>query len=150
MSKWKLKKILKRQISLHALKYLNEIAKKHSKSMPLIKTKLKCEPYINDKRFTQEDVKLLFKLRTRMYPVKANFKNKYKGDLSCEFCAMDNSDQPHQLNCAVLKKFIPELSNSSVKYEDIFSSADRQLEAIKLFSKITKQRKILAEALSIS
>ena len=83
-----------------------------------------------------------------MYPVKANFKNNHKNDLSCKFCAVGESDQQHQLKCAVLTKFIPELTNSDSKYEDIFGSADDQLKVVKLFKKITKQREILLEALT--
>ena len=149
LPKRKFKKFLRNKIYSAATIYLNSIAKKHSKSTPLVKSKLKCEKYINDKRFTQEEVRLLFKLRTRMYPVKANFKKKHMGNLSCEFCVMHNSDQQHLLQFTVLRKFVPELSNSKVEYDDIFGSVDKQLRAVKLFSKLTKQRKILIEALSI-
>ena len=149
LSRQKFKKLLKRKINSAAINYLNNIAKKHSKSTPLVKSKLKCEKYINDKRFTQEEVRLLFKLRTRMYPVKANFKKKHMGNLTCEFCVIHNSDQQHLLKCSVLAKFVPELNNSEVEYDDIFGSVDKQLRAIKLFSKLTKQRKILIEALSV-
>ena len=52
MSKWKFKKILKKKVSSSALAYLNNIAETHSKSIPLIKTELKCEQYITDRRFS--------------------------------------------------------------------------------------------------
>ena len=52
------------------------------------------------------------------------------------------------MECAVITKFIPELSDSNVKYDDIFGSTDDQLTVVKLFKKITKQREILLEALS--
>ena len=143
------KTLLKRKISSTSLSQLNEIAQKHSKSQNLVKTNLKCEPYICDNRFSAEEVQLLFQLRTRMYPVKANFKNHYKDEkLLCKFCAFGISDQQHQLECVVLTKFIPELSCTTVEYADIFGSVDDQLAAIKLFVEITNQRNILLEALS--
>ena len=82
-----------------------------------------------------------------MYPVKLNFKKKYKGDLLCEFCVLEESSQQHQLKCAVLAKFVPEIADSNVEYIDIFGSVDDQLAAVKLFAKITKQRNHLLEVL---
>ena len=69
--------------------YLNEFSKKTLANITS-KTLIKCEPYISDERFTVEETRLLFKLRTRMYPAKLNFKNKYKGS---EFCVIEESNQ---------------------------------------------------------
>jgi hypothetical protein len=149
MSKWKFKRLVKNRVTSSALMYLNNIANTHSKSLPLTKNELKCEEYINDRRFTVDEIQLLFQLRTRMYPVKENMKNKYKNDLSCEFCKLGNSNQQHQLKCAVLVKFVPELANRNIKYSHIFGPVNDQLAIVKIFSKITKQREILLEALSI-
>ena len=53
----------------------------------------------------------------------------------------------HQLSCIVLKKFIPELENTSIVYEDIYSNVNKQLAAVKLFVKIFKQKEIILEAM---
>ena len=82
-----------------------------------------------------------------MYPVKLNFKKKYNGEFQCEFCVVGDSSQQHQLECAVLTKFVPEIADSNIEYNDIFGSVDDQLAAVKLFTKITKQRNLLLEAL---
>ena len=76
-------------------------------------------------------------------------KNQYRNDLSCEFCKIGTSDQQHQLVCSVLKKFIPELNQQHFNYDHLFGSVEDQLEIVKIYSKITKQREILREALSI-
>ena len=69
-----------------------------------------------------------------MFPVKENFKNKYKNDFSCEFCKLGSSSQEHQFKCLVVMKLIPELKNSNVNYGDIFGPVDRQLYAVKMFA----------------
>ena len=97
MSKNKFKKVLKLYISKAALKYLNNIAESHSKSIKLKKKKLKCMDYLKDHRFSTAEAQLLFQLRTRMFPVKTNFRTKHKSSLCCEFCRIGISDQEHQL-----------------------------------------------------
>ena len=46
-----------------------------------------------------------------------------------------------------IKKFIPEIENTSVVYEDIYSNVNKQLAAVKLFVKIFKQKEIILEAM---
>ena len=151
LSKNKFKKILKEKISTAALNYLNNLAEGHSKSRRLIKPAMKCEQYITDHRFSSDEVKLLFQLRTFSYPVKSNFKNMYKNsDLLCELCKLNYCDENHLLSCSVMKGFIPELEVTNVKFEDVFGSTRDQLAAVKIFTQITRQRTILFDALSIS
>ena len=117
-----------------------------------MKRKLKCEAYIRDKRFSIEEVQLLFMLRRRQFPVKRNFRNKYRNsDLLCELCKMEECHEEHLTKCIVLKKFIPELNNTpSPDFEDIFGNVQDQLSIVKVFMKIKRQREILFEALSIN
>ena len=113
MSKRKFKNLVKEKIDTAALSYLNEKAAAHSKSRSLMKTKLKCENYIKDKRFTVEEVQLLFMLRSRQFPVKNNYRNKYiNTNLLCELCKLEESNEVHLTKCVVMKTFIPELNHS--------------------------------------
>ena len=107
ISKNKFKKLLKHHIATAALQYLNNLADEHSKSIPLKKKKMKCSDYLKDKRFSKSEVQLLFQLRTRMFPVKMNFRGQHKSNLSCKLCRVYSSDQEHQLFCPVIKKFLP-------------------------------------------
>ena len=76
-----------------------------------------------------------------MVPVKANYKNQYKDDLTCLLCNTGSEEsQEHIINC-------PELLNSievdkSIKYEDIFDTLDKQVRAVQYISKIMKVREI--------
>ena len=152
ISKRKFKKVLKEKIDSAALKYLNEKAMTHSKSLPLVKNKFICEPYIKDRNFTVEEVQLLFMLRSRQFPVKKNFKNKFKNtNMLCDLCKLEECDEGHATRCAVLKNFVPELNTTpSPDYNDVFGNVHDQLRIVKIFKKIRTQREILFEALSIS
>ena len=132
-----------------ALKHLNSIADSHSKNIKLKKKKIKCEDYLKDHRFSKTEIQLLFQLRTRMFPVKTNFRNKYKLDLSCEFCRVGKSDQEHQLSCPVIMKFLPEVEKSKVRYQDLFGSAEKQLKFVKIYTKVSRQREVLLERLNL-
>ena len=65
-------------------------------------------------------------------------------DLSCNLCHEDiQQSDSHLLDCARLIQEWGELANNiSVEFEDIFGDETRQVQAIKLFSKIfeTKSR----------
>ena len=108
---------------------------------------MKCSDYLKDKRFSKSEVQLLFQLRTRMFPVKMNFRGQHKSNLSCKLCRVDNSDQEHQLVCPVIKKFLPELIQTDVQYQDLFGDADHQLKFVKLYRKISNKREILLDSL---
>ena len=148
MKKEKFKNIVKKKIISAALKYLNSLAEGHSKSRPLMKSELVCEKYILDQRLSIQDVQLLFSLRSRMYPVPANYRNQYNGNLKCRLCKMEDSDQEHELTCRLLGKFVPELSTTDVKYSDIFGNVDQQVKATKLYRRIIDKRQYLEETLN--
>ena len=84
-----------------------------------------------------------------MFPVKTNFKTKYNSDLSCEFCRIGKSDQEHQLICPVIIKFLPEIENTNVQYKDLFGSEKKQLQFIKVYTKVARQREVLLESLNL-
>ena len=91
-------------------------------------TKLETQNYLKDKRLNSSEAKLLFKLRTRMFNCKANFKNQYKNEefLYCPLCIIGFDSQSHLLECFVLKNSIIELrQNKIIKYEHIFESIEQ-------------------------
>ena len=113
----------------------------------MIKDELKCEKYINDKRFTVEVVQLLFKMRTRMDPAKSNFKKQHEPDLFCDLCRISLCTPQHQLSCVVMRKFVPDWLNTDVVYEDIFGDVNKQLIAIRIFMKVARQKEVILDAL---
>ena len=77
-----------------------------------------------------------------MLNVKDNSKNYYGNDLTCSLqCGQQYEDQEHLLECEVLMKNCEALYNdTSVNYEDIFTTVTKELDAVRLYPKITKIR----------
>ena len=70
------------------------------------------QPYLRSDKLSTEIKKLLFKLRTRMFPIKSNFSSLYKNSLLCSLC-------------------------KSVKFEDIFNNEQKQEKVTKVFKQIS-------------
>ena len=139
-TKQSFKTFLKRKSMEIAVKYLSKLKNKHSKLDDIHFSELKCAKYLEDSRISQKEAKLLFKLRTRMYNVKSNFKEQFNFNLACELCSSAICDQRHLLQCKVLQNLVPELKSTSVRYNHLFGSMEKILPAIKLFTKITENR----------
>ena len=91
-----------------------------------------------DELSTQEK-QTLFKLRSKMLSIKANFKNKHRNNISCSICNDKNSEESeiHLLSCPSLVNH-PKLKNeiNKVKYSDVFSDLTKQQQAVKVFKQI--------------
>ena len=131
MSKYRFKKLLKKKIKTATLKYLNGLKQKHIKVENFQSTDLKCSNYLMDKSFSKIDARLLFKFRTRMYSVKANFSTKYENNMLCDLCTSAECTQQHLLQCPVIKEFIPEIKSSTVKYEYLFGNIEEMKQIVK-------------------
>ena len=141
------KRFLRKKGTQIAEKYLKQLKAKHSKLDNVELEKLNCAPYLHDTRLSHKEVRLLFKLRTRMYQVKSNFKNQYNFNLSCVLCRSAVCDQQHLLSCKVIQSLVPEAKTTKVKYQHLFGSIDQMVPAAKLFMKITQQREELLQIL---
>ena len=141
MKESKFKRIVNIAVTEKTLEYLNKTAHGHSKSRKLIKQTLEREKYFDDPRFTRSDVELLFSLRTRMIDVKNNFSNKYGDDIACRTCKVQPESQEHILKCEALKITV-DVPND-VCYEDIFKSVEKQLEIVKVFRNLLREREII-------
>ena len=150
ISKVNFKKIIKKAAIKRTITYLNNLKKKHSKMDDIIYERLEQQGYLNDERINTSQVKLLFKLRTRMFECKQNFKNKHKKEnLFCNLCKISIDSQSHLMDCFVLRNCNKELKNNKkVKYEHIFDSTELQIKAIQLLSEVVKTRELLLEKLS--
>ena len=139
LSKESLKELIKKRTSVVAFDYLYKIAESHSKVQHQIYKDLNGMQYFEDNRFSTDQIKLLFKLRTRMFDVRNNFRNKYEC-ASCPLCGLHGDTQDHLLSCVMIQKhFTP-----SIMYEDIFSEeCNTLLETSKEFEKIVEIRNTL-------
>ena len=102
MKKSKFKKLVYTQ-------YLLSQKRKHTK-LDFLKNTYRLDPYLASNSITTEEKQTLFKLRTRMVEVKANFKSQYGQDLTCKFCSEDDT-QSHLLSC---KELVDNLDTSEV------------------------------------
>merc|ERR1719300_603417 len=129
MSKNSFKKFVKSKIRSAALSYLLELQQKHSKVKHIKYTQLKTQAYLKSQLFSNDDVKLIFALRTRTAEqFKANFPNKYQGRISCPMQCKDvNGDiiadtQQHLLSCDIGKfaESIIQIKKVNANYEHLF------------------------------
>ena len=117
------KQFIKSKIRMRALKYLKSFQQTHSKVKEIVYEKLEVQPYLTSPLFSNDEVNLLHRLRSRMTECKANFKQKYVHNLKCRLCNLEVEDQQHLLHCVELSKLFQtqSVTKGKVKYEDIFS-----------------------------
>ena len=101
MSQEKFRNLVKQKVYSHAVQYIHGLAEPHSKSEKLVNLKFERQEYFSDRRFSKEDIQLLFTLRTRMLNCKSNFRNQFNNDLTCRHCKVTGSieDEDHILAC---------------------------------------------------
>ena len=85
MKKVKFKKLVYTHLREVAKEYLLSLKTKHSK-LNFLENTYTLDTYLRSNNLSTEQKQTLFKLRTRMIDVKANFKSQYGQDLSCRFC----------------------------------------------------------------
>ena len=132
-----------------AHKYLKAKQQQHSKIKNIEYDTLQRQAYMQSPIFSNEEVNLLYALRSRSTECKANFKQKYiHTNILCTLCGVESEDQQHLLKCQVIKNNFKteEISNGSVKYEDIFSKdVQKQKEVTALYMNLFRLRDSLLE-----
>ena len=128
-----------KQIRIKAEEYLFTLKEGHSKTDNL--TSYKFQPYLSCEKFSTDNKRLLFQLRTRCTPTRANFKNKYKFDMTCPICKDMTSEQTdaHLLTCSAMDNVLA--SNTELqhmKHELIFDEPDKQVRITQVYKDIFK------------
>ena len=143
------KKQIKIKIKEAAFKQLKERQQTHSKVKFIIYEKLEIQEYMKSPKFSNEEVNLLHKLRSRTTDCKENFKQKYiHSNLLCDLCKNENENQQHIMKCSViLNEFKSNsLSIDKIEYEDIFSkNISKQKEITALYSHLFDTREEIVE-----
>ena len=88
------KRLIDSKVREASRKYLTQLKNKHSKSIGLTTYKLQ-----TSNALTTEERQLLFKIRTRTYNCKANFKKQYGQNINCSICGFEDNQQ-HLLFCS--------------------------------------------------
>ena len=147
MSRNKFSNLVDKKIKENVIKYLNELAAPHSKSEFIVSDKFEKKKYFSDRRFSREDVQLLFALRTRMTNCKSNFKMQFANNLTCRICKLDGSveDEDHILIC-------PELTDgqTEIQFTDVFGDVNSQYNAVQVYKKVIRKRNIHLEKIENS
>ena len=145
ISRERFKSLVDKKVESFALRYLTLEAEKHSKSEHLKNnTSLKRGKYFSDRRFSREDVQLLFALRTRMIECKNNFKEQYNNQLKCRICKEEDSieNEDHLLTCATLST-----ESFAVSFSDVYGDIDEQFKVTQIFKKILRKRRVYLDAM---
>ena len=140
------KKMIKKKISIAALKYLQELQMSHSKVRNLQYEKLSTQPYLTSQLFTNDETKLLAALRSRTHEgFKNNFSNLHAGQINCPLECWMLGDTPvidsqeHLLSCTVIGQNFhsTDTASSRVEYNDIMGcDTKKQKEIAVLFTKL--------------
>ena len=108
--------------------------------------KLEPQRYISSPLFSNQEVSLLFALRSRYIDCKANFKSKYQNsDLSCRVCFKSEENQTHLLECDIINRELKseDIINEKTEYNDIFKGVQKQKVIVTLFSKLLEIRQTI-------
>ena len=93
MKQEKFRKLVNKSIKQLSEEYLKKHVEKHSKT-----ENLKMQNYLMNFEITVEEKKILFLLRSRMYPVEKNFQNG-NSDIQFTLCSKSEENQKHLLVC---------------------------------------------------
>ena len=134
MTKLKFKHIVKEKLQIKVMAYLIALQNKHTKSENL-QCESKMQEYLTSSNLSISEKQLLFKLRSKMLKIKANYSSIYKGNLSCSLCldkqAIEN--ESHLLSCIIVNQNV---ETKNVKYEDVFENVTKQKTTVTVFKNI--------------
>ena len=132
MSKSRFKSLVDKKVNTFAFKYLKDIAGRHSKSLEILKEAngmkaLKRKQYLSENILSKSDAQLLFKLRTKMLDVKANFGEMYDRDLTCRTCKVENTieNEDHIIKYEALRSEVHR-EDEEVNFSYVFMDNEKQ------------------------
>ena len=147
--KEKFKTIVKEAAKKFAFKKLEMKKQTHSKSKTLNHSKLEMQSYLKNKKMHIEEIKFLFKLRSRMLSVKSNFKNHdHDQDMDmcilclCPLCQRFQDDQAHILNCEKLNDVENDNTKDNNNYQNLLAENIDEI-FLKHYIKRWKKRELL-------
>ena len=139
MKKNKFKKLIKKQIRIKAAEYICSLQEGHTKTKDL--NSYKYQSYLSSDQLSIEHKKLLFQLRTRSTHTRANYKNKFKFDLSCPLCKDKTAEQTdaHLLACSAIDNMLEDKTElHQVIHDNIFHDLEDQIKVTDVYRQIFK------------
>ena len=145
-SKEQFRNLVRSRIEINAGKHLEGIRLSHSKTEKIKFQGFKPAKYLLSKCLTRAEVQTLFKLRTRMVQVKANFANGHKDDMWCRLCLLFSETQQHLLECPVIRANLKNtISFQELDIEMVHGTISNQEKFAKKYHLIIQKRKDLLE-----
>ena len=144
MSRDKFKQIVEDKIEAQVIQYLRRLASSHSKSDFILKERFGKKKYFHDRRFSKEDVQILFSLKMKMINCKSNFKKQYENNMTCRICEDISSyeDENHLLICPKMAE-----DKTDIQFRDVYGDVDSQYRAVKIFKQVLRKRDIIFEVM---
>ena len=147
LSKQQFKSFVRQQVAVKRRQFLTEIQSTKSKSK-FVDMGEGPAKYLTDPRFSKEQVKPLFSLRSRTLETKENFKMKFKdNNMLCDICQFFSCSQGHILQCPELVKRAKIYKNCHEKDPDmIYGNEEQQLKIVKIYEEyITIRTSLLSD-----
>ena len=128
-----------------ALRHLNSVKDTHSKVMGLDYSELAPQSYIKSADFSNEELRTLFALRSKMIPVKCNYPGLYiNQDKNCSFGCPSKEDQSHLISCTFLIKHLKDKSIlAEAEHDDIYEDVKLQKQITDIYMEILEIKKDL-------
>ena len=129
--------IVKSAVRKAAFAYLLQLQQTHSKYRDVKHTTLKMQSYLCDETMNQDDIALLFAMRTKtVRNIRSDFGRMFNSDL-CPLCKTHVDTIPALMECEELLA----VPRTGAHYEDIFSpSVDTQRAAVHQFRLLLQAR----------
>ena len=137
-------KMVKESCEKKAFNDLLILKEKHSKGKEIVYGKLQIRNYLKSKNITTEKSKLLLKLRSRMAPLRENFRGMYQNNTDCPLCEEIGTpdSQQHLILCPKIKL----QSKDKVNYSWLFGNNPDKMEKIaNQYQDAFKQRDTILE-----
>ena len=138
MNKSGFKRMLNEKTEEKSLNDLNKLKSGHSKVKHLKHSKMQMRKYFKQTgmKQTKEEIKLFFKLRTRMTDIKMNYKGIYDS-FECSACKKEEESQAHIFESKEIAKKNEEVYK--LEYDKIFEGkVEEQVEIARIFKKLMK------------
>ena len=130
-----------KQIKVKAEEFLSDLRESHSKTTNLQSYTFQNYLSSSSQNLSTNDKKLLFQLRTRSTHTKANYKNKYKFDMSWTICKDKNSVQTDSqlLICSGIDNtLVFKTDLRKVEHSNIFEDLHKQTQVAQVYKEIFK------------
>jgi hypothetical protein len=137
-TKHEYKTLIKKKVRQQVFLVLKVVQQSHSKVKEIKYNRFQTQEYMMTPLLTNQEVSTLFSLRTRTFrSVYNNFGQKKNCVLGCSVI----DSQEHWITCSKT------LANqqTQVKYSDIYGDIHKQVQIVKLFSKLEEEREELTQ-----